>query len=158
MDDEQYQQILNSVKSLCAKSEKCAGDIYKKNKKWQLPGNKLEEMIETLKEEGFIDHKRYTHAFVNDKLRFNHWGKNKIKYSLINKQIDEQFIDEALEAIDEQLYSQILKKETDKKLKSLRDQDKYDIKNKTAQYLVQKGFEYGKVFEFIEKRMRNNDY
>ncbi|MFP3859536.1 MAG: regulatory protein RecX [Bacteroidales bacterium] len=158
MDNDNYQQRLESAKTICARGEKCADDIYKKNRKWQLSDDEINQIIKILKKEGFIDHQRYAKAFANDKLNFNHWGRNKIKYGLINKGIEKQFIDEALENLDENVYAEILKQEIDKKLKSLTNKDNHKNKQRIIQYLLQKGFEYGKVFEFIEKRMeKDND-
>lgn len=157
MDKDKYQQILESAKTICARGEKCADDIYKKNRKWQLSEDNIAQIIESLKKDGFIDHQRYSRAYANDKLKFNHWGKNKIKHGLINKGIEKQFIDEALEKLDEKLYAEILKQEIDKKLKTLTNIDEYGKKQKIIKYLLQKGFEYGKVFELIEKRMEGNN-
>ena len=153
MSQDEFEIILSRAKNLCSKSEKCASDIYNKNKKWNLSSSDLEKIINTLKEEKFIDHQRYATAFANDKLKFNHWGKKKIKYALKLKFIEEEFIEEAINQIDENYYNEILEEEIAKKLKSLIKKDKATQKQKLIYYLLNKGFEYGKVFEFIENRL-----
>jgi regulatory protein len=156
MNQEEYDIVLTKARNLCAKSEKCAGDIYTKNKTWKLPDSLLEKLITTLKEEGFIDHQRYAKAFANDKLRFNHWGKKKIQYALKSKFVEENLIEQALNEIDEKLYNSILHEEFSKKSKQLINKDKQAQKQKIIHYLVQKGFEYGKVFEFVQNEMKND--
>ena len=62
------------------------------------------EIIDRLIDEKFIDERRYCRAFVNDKLRFNHWGRVKIQAKLREKKLntynvtvakgEEQFIEE----------------------------------------------------------------
>ncbi len=154
MNKEDFEAALNRARNLCAKSEKCADDLYKKNKSWKIPYPELENIIIKLKEEGFIDHQRYAAAFVNDKLKFNHWGRKKIQYTLKAKSIEDEIIENEISNIDEDTYNQILEEELLKKQKKLANQDKTTQKQKIIQYLTQKGFEYGKVFEFIENKFK----
>ncbi len=156
MNQEEFDIVLTKAKNLCAKSEKCADDIYNKNKTWKLPEEAIIKLINNLKEEGFINHKRYARAFANDKLRFNHWGRKKIHYALKSKHIEEDLIEEALAQIDDNVYTSVLKEEIKKKHKQLTNKDIRTKKQKIIQYLVQKGFEYGKVFDFIENEMRED--
>jgi regulatory protein len=152
MKSEEYDQILQRMMSVCSKNEKCAYDIEQKLKKNNLPDDEIEKILDDLQESDFINHIRYTEAFVNDKLRFNHWGKRKIAHALRAKNIDEKIINQKLEEIDTQLYEKILNEELEKKISSVGGiSDKRD-KEKVVRYLLQKGFEYGKIFDIIDKR------
>jgi regulatory protein len=153
MNKEAFDAALNKARHLCAKSEKCADDLHKKNATWKLPSSAMEQIIQRLKEEKFLDHKRYALAYANDKLKFNHWGRKKIQFALKQKGIEEEYIKAALDQINEKTYQQILEVEGEKKLEKLKNKDKNVLKQKLIQYLVQKGFEYGKVFDFVENRL-----
>lgn len=61
-----------------------------------------ERIIARLLKERFIDESRYTRFFVNDKLRFNKWGRVKIGYELYKKNIPSPIREESLAAIDEE--------------------------------------------------------
>lgn len=155
MNSEEYDQILQRMMSVCSKNEKCAYDIEQKLKKNNLPDDKIEKIISDLQESDFINHIRYTEAFVNDKLRFNHWGRRKIAHALRTKNIDEKIINQKLEEIDPQLYEEILNDELEKKISSMGEITDKTGKEKVVRYLLQKGFEYGKIFDIIDKRTNN---
>ena len=67
-----------------------------------------ERIIRRLVEEKFIDEIRFCRSFVNDKLRFNKWGRIKIDFELRNRGIDASIREDALNQIDEQYYYDIL--------------------------------------------------
>jgi len=152
MNSEEYNQILQRMMSLCSKNEKCAYDIEQKLRKNNYSDDDIKKIINELHESDFINQGRYAEAFVNDKLRFNHWGKRKIAYALKAKNIDEEIINQKLEEIDPELYEEILKGELEKKINRIDKITDKSEKEKVVRYLLQKGFEYGKIFDIIEKR------
>jgi len=156
MNEELYEQYLSRMMSLCSKSEKCAFDIEQKLSKFDLPEEITHRIIEYLKEHNFIDHHRYVEAYINDKLRFNQWGKRKITHALHAKHIEDSIIQEKLNEIDPEWYEEILRNALDRKMKT---EDKIldkKEKEKITRYLLQKGFEYGKIFDIIEERTNNS--
>ena len=58
--------------------------------------------------EKYIDEKRYSSAFVHDKIMFAKWGRNKISAMLWQKRIPQNIISEVLENIDTELYLSVL--------------------------------------------------
>jgi regulatory protein len=89
--------------------------------------------------------------FANDKLKFNKWGRVKIKYMLQQKKVSREAISEALEQIDENIYNKILKEELVKKRKSIKDTDEYQIKAKLFQFASGRGFEGDAIYKMIDK-------
>jgi regulatory protein len=154
MTEEEYKKYFARLSQLCARNEKCEQDIQKKMMQWDIPQEDGEKLIDQLKQLDFINHQRYSTAFARDKLRFNHWGRKKIAYALYAKNIEEKYIQQALEALSDEQYETILEKELDKKIKSLKVNDQNQLRNKLSQYLIQKGFESGKVFEFVNEKIR----
>ncbi len=153
MTDEQYQNYLSKASRLCARNEKCEQDIRKKLNQWGVENEEVRNIIHELKDSGFIDHQRYASAFVRDKVRFNHWGRNKIAHALRAKNIEEPVISEALEQISPQQYEKALLEEMEKKNRTIKSSDQRERRNKLIQFLLQKGFEYGKVFELVDEKM-----
>ncbi|WP_163194355.1 recombination regulator RecX [Clostridium thermarum] len=108
-----------------------------------------------LKEYNFLNDEKYIEIYIKDKQKRS--GKNKLKYDLIKKGIDEEIIqeftskmeagveDDTAESLAAKKYQIIIKRETDKK----------KIYEKLLRFLVNKGFSWeiakkaiGKVMEF----------
>src|SRR5512133_3714208 len=103
-----YREAYVKATDLCSKSEKCAFDMEQKCREWQLTAEESSKLIASLMKEKFIDHRRYATSFVNDKFRFNKWGKIKLAYALRQKQIEEKYLKEALAQLPEDAYRQVL--------------------------------------------------
>ena len=157
MNNEEYNQYLQKMMALCSNSERCKYDIEQKLKKYNVPENDIRKILNDLEENNFINHTRYVEAFINDKLRFNHWGKRKIAYALYAKNIDETLIQEKLDEIDPEYYEKILEDELDKKISKTPKPIDKESKEKVVRFLTQKGFEYGKVFDIFEKRANKEE-
>ena len=71
---------------------------------WGASNEESEEIIAYLIKERYVDNQRYANSYTKDKFRFNHWGKYKIGMMLRSKNIESEFIEEALEQIDEEEY------------------------------------------------------
>lgn len=102
------EQALNRAAILCARSEQAPADIREKLVKWGLNPGDVSQVLQQLSEQGYIDEKRFARAFVNDRFRFNGWGRIKIAYQLRMKGIPGDVIDAAMVVIDENEYRQRL--------------------------------------------------
>ena len=78
-------EMLHRAAAYCSTAERCIQDVQKKIDAAGLPPDASERIIARLLKERFIDESRYTRFFVNDKLRFNKWGRVKIGYELYKK-------------------------------------------------------------------------
>ena len=95
---------MNRAAALCARSEQAPGDIRDKLVKWGLSQSDVNQVLQQLVEQGFINEERYAKAFVKDRFAFNGWGKIKIAYQLRQKGIPDEIINEAMTAIDDSQY------------------------------------------------------
>jgi len=152
MNKDEYNQYLQKMMALCSNSEKCEYDIEQKLRKYNVPEDDRQKILSDLQEHDFINHTRYVEAFINDKLNFNHWGKRKIAYALHAKNIDETLIQTKLDEIEPEYYERILEEELEKKISKIPYPVDKEGKAKIIRFLTQKGFEYGKVFDILEKR------
>lgn len=94
-----YEQALGRAAALCSRSEQCAHDIREKCRRWGLSDGDIARLITCLEQEKFLCEQRYVHAFVNDKYRYQHWGRTKIAYALRLKGIDGSAVAEALNEV-----------------------------------------------------------
>lgn len=149
MNKEKYRKILGQLRQLCSRSEKCESDVIRKMEEWETDRETQKKIIEELKRENFLNDRRYVRSFVNDKIRFDKWGKVKIRYFLKRKQIEEQVIDEALIAFPVEEYKRICFIEIEKKYKTLRTKHKIAAKQKLISFAMQRGFENTLIFEVV---------
>lgn len=131
---------------LCSRAEKCSSEIQEKLKLWGLSAEESEPVIERLIEEKYLNDERFARAYVKDKFRLNHWGKQKIEYMLRAKKISPEILELAFEEIEAENYSDELLKLLTEKEKSIKAKDKYDKRNKLMRFAIGRGFESGKVY------------
>ena len=136
-----YRQALTKVMAWCSKSERCIHETKLQLIKFELSDNELDTAINYLVSEKFLDDSRYVRFYVNDKLRFNKWGKVKLHYMLRQLRINDQIINEALDKIDPDLYSKILRDLLVSKMKSVKGASEHERKGKLVNYAQSHGFE-----------------
>lgn len=143
-------EALNKAAAYCTLCERCISEVTAKLTAWGVPFTGQQKIIARLQEEKFIDEQRYCRAFVNDKLRFNHWGRKKIIYSLYEKKLPKEFINEAIEEIDEEKYIDILKEVIAVKSRELKGKDDYSTRQKLMRFAASRGFEPDAIIRVIK--------
>ena len=83
------------------------------------------------------------------------WGRKKIYYGLKEKKISEYCIKAAMKSIDEEDYIKTLSRLAEKKHASLKGEHYLTRKKKTADYLIQKGYEPDLVNKAIASLTEN---
>jgi len=136
---------------MCSRKEYCVFDIKQKLYNWELYESDAEEIIKVLIGEKFVDEERFVKAFVNDKFKFNHWGKVKIKYHLKHKHIEGIFVDNTLNEIDFDEYMKVIVHEISNKIKKVKANSTYERNAKVVNYMAGKGFEPDLVFKQLKK-------
>jgi regulatory protein len=144
-------KALEKCMYLCSQREYCKMDIRQKLASWGIAHEEADEILGALEKERFIDEKRYSGFFVNDKARFNKWGLVKIAYALKTKGIPESVFQEFIENIDMDWYKKVMKEEMAKKLQAIqkKEQDPYKIKAKLMQFGQSRGYEADLIFEYL---------
>lgn len=143
-------EALNKAAAYCSLCERCINEVRKKLTAWGIASIEQNKIIERLITEKFIDEERYCRAFVNDKIRFNHWGKIKITAALREKQIDKKYISSAIDNIDENEYMQILRDILITKQKEYKGKEDFATKQKLIRFAASRGFEPTKILQIIK--------
>ena len=115
-------------------------------------------IVDRLEQEKYIDESRYCRSFVNDKIRFDHWGRIKITAALRQKKIDNEHIQAALSQIDEGYYRTLLQEILIKKRSSLGNEESPANRAKLARFAISRGFEPGLVFTLLDTTCNRNLY
>lgn len=124
---------------LCAKSEQCSHDIREKLFRTGLPGGAIDEVMNYLVEERFIDDSRYAKAYASDKARFAGWGPVKIQQYLSLKRIPRDYIAEAIDNIPEDTFMEATVRAASAKARGL-DLADFKDRQKLLRHLLSKGF------------------
>ena len=143
-------EALNKAAAYCTLCERCVSEVTAKLPAWGVPHCEQEKIITRLIEEKFINEARYCHAFVNDKVRFNRWGRIKIRAALSEKRLPRELINEAMDNIDEEQYTEILTATIAAKRKELKGVNDYTTKQKIMRFAASRGFEPAMIMRVIE--------
>ena len=151
------QQAWQRVAGICSGQEKCIFEIKQKLITWDVDIDVVNDIIDQLCTEKYIDEKRYATAFTNDKFRFNVWGKKKIAHAMAEKKIPADFIEQALDLIPHVEYIDCLKALLIKKKSLLKEADVYKLKIKLIRFAVSRGFEAQVAFDVLGEIIEIND-
>jgi regulatory protein len=152
MKSENYRSALARAMALCSRSEKCTHDIIAKLKAWKLTGNEENEsIIQELKADKFIDDKRYAAAFTRDKVRFNKWGRIKIRSMLKARGISDPDIEHGLAVIDDEDYLRMMEEEIKEKLRTVKSGNKYELMGRLSRFASSRGYEQEYVYDIINR-------
>jgi regulatory protein len=119
--------------------------------------NSINKSIQFLKEYNFINDNNYTKAFINDKL--NSMGSQKIKYTLIQKGIAKEIVDDQLSNLSKESEKNVAFNIARKKFNTIKNKetDKYKISGKLYRYLISKGYGMDVTSEVVKEIMHLED-
>lgn len=99
----------------------------------------IEEALQWLEEEGFLDDALYVQDFIKDKIHLKKDGPRKISAQLLQKGIAKEIIEEALSRVDNNLWEEQVRELIEKKFHHLCPKDRGEYA-KMARYLENKGY------------------
>ena len=116
----------NYAAALCARREYCAADIAQLLYRHKVEADEIEAVVQRL----------------NDKFRFAHWGRIKIRYALPQKDIDDNLINRAFDKmIREEDYEQAVKDFINARLKTTHGRTPYEVRQKVMRAALSSGYE-----------------
>ncbi len=148
----------NSALRIIEKSYKTEKEVRDKLILKGYEDNSINKSIEFLKEYNFINDNNYTKAFISDKLKSQ--GSHKIKYTLIQKGISKDKIEEELFNLDKENEKNIALNLAKKKLDIIKkkENDNFKISGKLYRYLISKGYGYDVTSEVVKEIMSLDDF
>ena len=135
------EKALIRCEELCARAERCEHELREKMRAWRIDSRDIEAIINSLTTRRFLDDSRFARAFVRDKYRFARWGRRKIAMALKQKRIDSDTIDEALEEINQEEYTAVLRTLLKANAAHMDRPLSYDDRVKLFRFAVARGFE-----------------
>lgn len=92
-------------------------EVYQKLNSLKISKQQISKIIFKLKEEGYIDNKKYAKAFILDQLKLTLNGPKKIAIQLKQKGISDIIISKELQAIDKEAFKNNAQRYINKKVK-----------------------------------------
>jgi regulatory protein len=97
-----------------------------------------------------VDDERYCRAFVNDKIKYNKWGRRKVEQALWLKHIDQTTARRVLDEVATDEYADVLRPLLKQKKKSLRANTDYEQRMKLMKWALSRGFDMDVIRQCME--------
>ena len=144
------EKTLDKMRRLCSRREYCVADIRSKLiKALDADEQKVEEALQILIKEKYVDDLRFATAFARDKASIAGWGEVKIRYMLSAKGISRDVITQALEEVDDSKASARLVKLLENKYQSLKDDPQCRLK--LIRFALGRGYSYDEIVNNIPR-------
>ncbi len=147
--------MLSRMASLCARSEQCEADIAAKLHKAGLSRDDADSIMRRLRDDRFLDNRRFARAFASDKSRFAGWGRVRIRMALAMKRIPSDIVAEALDNIDDEEYMEAMRRTARAKTRTL-DISLRDDRNKLYRHLLSRGYESALAVKVIKELLSSD--
>jgi regulatory protein len=145
----EFKTALQRAASYCSKREVSSGQLLEKLRIWKVPESLWGAIMERLKEEKFVDDGRYASLFVKEKFNLNQWGRVKIAHMLRRQGVAVDLIQQALEMIDEEAYTQACRDLILHKSATLKDKNQFTRKSKLLRFAAGKGYETELIYRIL---------
>ncbi|AZA51885.1 regulatory protein RecX [Chryseobacterium sp. G0201] len=145
-----FDEIKLKLVNYCVYQDRCHAEVEQKMREFMLIEEAKDEIILYLLKENYLNEERFTRSYIRGKFYIKHWGRNKIKINLKQKQISEKLINKCFDEIYEPDYEKTLKKIFEDYYSKQTGLKEYQKKSKTIKYLMGKGFEYEKINDIFE--------
>jgi regulatory protein len=118
----------------------------------------IDEVIEDLKMNGYLDDKEFIKAFVAEKIKTKKWSLKRIKGELFKKGIDSMLIDEIIshQSIDSDNENALTLGRKKYDILLTRNLETEVLQNKLSAYLISRGFDYDLIKKVCNKLIKIN--
>lgn len=150
---EEYSKVLDRLQAQCSKREYCSSDVFRKAMKaFDGDREQAERILQSLRDDKFVDDLRYASAFAREKSRLTGWGPAKITYTLVGKGIPRPVVAEALSEVDQDEADRRMRSVLETKVKTLVGDPQ--IKFKLLKFGLTRGYEYDQVAPVVEELLK----
>ncbi len=144
-------QAQASLAALCARGEHCTGEMDEKMRRWGLDEDARGRVISYLVEQKFVDDERFARAYVNDKVRYDRWGRRKIEQGLWQKKVAEDIQHRVLDEVPSQLYEETLLPMMQAKWPTIKAETDYERSLKLIKWAMGRGYEMDVIRRCIDR-------
>ena len=157
-DEDNYIKCKNTALKTIERTYKSEKELVQKLALKGYDDHIINRTINFMKEYNLLNDNNYATMYVKDKSR--NIGKKKIKYSLLQKGIDEEIIESELEKINNDEVKAIVYEMALKKYKvfSKRENDNYKLTQKLYRFLMGTGYDYDLIKDVVKSIVKSEDF
>ena len=144
------QEALLKLSALCSQAEHSSGEMFDKMRRWGMPQDVAERVVDRLVDERFVDDERYARFFARDKIRFDRWGRRKIEQALYKKGVDSDISQRVLDAVPADDYVEILRPLLAAKRRTLKADSDYELNCKLIRFAMGRGFDMDVIRKCVD--------
>lgn len=144
------QEAYLRLTALCAQAEHCRQEMRDKMVRWGLDETVQERVVSRLVRERYVDDERYARAYVNDKVRYQKWGRRKIQQGLWTKRIDDDTQQRVLDEVSDEEYLAVLRPLLRQKRKTVKAQSDYEQNQKLLRFALGRGFTFDIIRQCLD--------
>ncbi len=144
---EAYDNALTYIEYKMRTEKEIKENLEKKNYSTEV----INETIDRLKKENYLNEDKYIEAFVNDKINLSKDGPYKIKRSLYDLDLNIDKINNYIDNIDENIWDQKLEKIIEKRINLMKNKPLSTIKSKLKIDLFNLGYDNSKIDYYLNK-------
>ena len=151
------QEILQKLTALCSSAEHCSYEMLEKMRKWDVDEDTQAQVMEYLTRERYIDDERYAEMFINEKIKFNKWGRRKVEQALWQKHIDSTTARNLLDDVPDEEYLKVLRPLLKSKERSVKASSEYEKNMKLIKFAMGRGFDFDIIKQCLKGDMDELD-
>ncbi|MDA9782958.1 recombination regulator RecX [Vicingaceae bacterium] len=145
-----FQEVLSKLMRYCSYQERSPFEVKQKLREYALPADKVEEIMNLLVDDNFINEERFAALFVRGKVKVKRWGLYKIRDGLSRKGVSSDEMAKAIAGIDKEMYEENLIYLVYRKLE-LSPEYREEV-SKMYRYLQSKGYEGDKISAVLKEK------
>ena len=130
-------------------------ETYLKKKEYST--DQIDSVIELLKKQGYLDEKTYANSYVHDKIALSNDGPDKIRKFLIDNNINNEIIEEAIKNYPISLEKERIEKLINKQIKTNKNKGSNYLKRKIQLDLINLGYTYELINEILNQKDLNDE-
>lgn len=131
---------------------RCEKEIREYLKKKNVEDDLVNDIIDKLKNDGYLNSDVYIKAYIYDNFNINNIGPLKIKRELISLGFNEEQIDEEISKLDRNDILIKLNRMIDKKINQTKNYSGYILRKKIIEYFKDKGFELSDIEDILNNK------
>ena len=101
-----FQEVLSKLTKYCSYQDRSKLEVRRKAYSLGASKSAIEEMLDYLEDEKFLDENRFVASYVRGKVQIKRWGKYKIRKGLKSKGIAENLVQEYLSKVSEDTFKE----------------------------------------------------
>jgi len=142
------------LEKYCAYQERSQKQAYDKCRSLGLNDEDANLLLVELIRSNFLNEERFVSAYIKGKFKLKNWGKQKIIQGLKLAGVPIKLINNQLNEIGVEDYSETIKKLAEKKFKLVKGDTEFERQIKVKRFLLSKGYS----LDDIQKVLKSEDY